>query len=427
MKRIATLAVVLALAPMACANQQRDRQQQQPPSPPPAADAAPPALAPDAQPARPNEPQRPAEPSQPPSNTWYARRQVQVSTSNRDDDEVRAAVQSVTDVEAVRAIADARGVRADNGAVMVRALPRERQGNAVEVEIVVDLSKAPPNAPRVAREVADDVVQRLRKALTLEAQGGLADQAQRFEQERQRADAEMARTRDELAKLKATIREATGRTDASAERIRNELAQLEDHRQEAQLELESRAARMNALSENMAKITAKVEQSVQTDTVSAELAKVVEAREAQVARAKEMLDAGKISRGEYDDAIAQAAEARARLMERRGEVAERAGQGTLADWNREVMRLSVDSAELQARLDKLNQRLQGYGQIADQLDHYEALQQAQQDAERTVRDARAHLRELNRELSRVRAARSVITESEDRTGQPGSAQGSGGE
>src|SRR5687768_5374044 len=113
MKRIATLAVVLALAPMACANRQRDRQL--PPPAPRAADPAPPTA--DVQQARPVEAQQPAEPVQPPTNTWYARRQVQVSAPNRDLDEVRAAVQSVVDVEAVRAMASARGVRAEDGAV----------------------------------------------------------------------------------------------------------------------------------------------------------------------------------------------------------------------------------------------------------------------------------------------------------------------
>src|SRR5688500_13101186 len=306
MKRIATLAVVLALAPMACANQQRDRQQQ----PPRPAETTPPAPA--AQPGAPATPEQPATPALPPSNTWYARRAVQVSAANRDEHEVRAAVQSVADVEAVRAVAAARGVPADNGAVVVRPLPMER--DVIELEIVADLSKAPPQTPRVAREVADDIVRKLRAALTREAQGELAGQAEKMAQDRANFETASERVREELTAMKVKMREATGRSGASADRIRNELAQLEDHRAEAQLELESRAARMNALSENMATITKRVEEAVQNDTVAAELQKVVAAREAQAERAKQLLEVGKISRGDYDEAVAQAAEARARLM-----------------------------------------------------------------------------------------------------------------
>jgi len=416
---MATIAVVLALAPMACANRQRDRQPSTPPaaSTPPTANA--PAAADAAQPSRPVEP---AEPVQPPSNTWYARRQVTVST-REDRDETRGAVQSITGVETIRDVAAKRGVSPDNNAIVVRALPTDEE--AMEVEIVVDLSKAPANTPRVARELADDLVKRLRAALTREAQGEYAGQVERLEAEHQRAASELDRSRQELNALRQKLRDATGRSEADADRIRNELSQLEDRRQELQIELESRAARMNALSQNMGEITKKVEQEVQNDTVAAELQKVVEARESQVERAKQLMDVGKLSRSEYEDAVARAAEARARLMDRRGDVAERAGRGTLNDWNQELMRLSVDSAELQARLDKLNQRLQAFQTIAPELDHLEALQQTLQEADQTMHETRAHLREMNRELARMRPARSVVTDSQDKTGEPTSPQGAG--
>jgi DNA repair exonuclease SbcCD ATPase subunit len=413
---MATIAVVLALAPMACANRQQDRQ----PSTPPPTATTPPARV--ARPAPPAEPSAPVAAVEPPSNTWYARRQVTVST-REDRDETRAAVQSVAGVETIRDVCAKRGVSAENNAVVVRAVPTDEE--AMEVEIVVDLSKAPSQAPRVAREVADDLVRRLRQALLKEAQGEYAGQVERLEEEHQRAVAELDRSRQELAALRQKCREATGRSEADAERIRSELSQLEDRRQELQLELESRAARMNALSENMAQITKRVESEVQNDTVSAELQKVVEAREAQVERVKQMVEAGKSSRAELDEALARAAESRARLMDRRAEVAERAGRGTLNDWNQEQMRLSVDSAELQARLDKLNQRLQSFQAVAPELDHLEQLEQTLQEADQTMRETRAHLREMNRQLARMRPARSVVTDSQDKTGEPTSPQGAG--
>jgi len=417
MNRMATIAVVLALAPMACANRQQDRQA---PSTPPAAVNAP--APPAAQPAQPARPTEPVAPVEPPSNTWYARRQLTIST-REDRDETRAAVQSVAGVETIREVAAKRGVSAENNAIVVRAIPSDEE--AMEVEIVVDLSKTPPRTPRVAREVAEDLVQRLRSTLTLAAQGEFAVQVERLEAEHQRAVSELDRSRQELTALRQKLRDATGRAEGDADRIRSELSQLEDRREELTLELESRAARMNALSQNMGEITKKVEQEVQNDTVAAELQKVVEAREAQVERAKQLMDVGKLSRSEYEDAVARAAEARARLLDRRGDVAERAGRGTLNDWNQELMRLSVDSAELQARLDKLNQRLQSFQAVAPELDHLEELQRTLQEADQTMRETRAHLREMNRQLSRMRPARSVVTDSQDKTGEPTSPQGAG--
>jgi chromosome segregation ATPase len=335
-----------------------------------------------------------------------------------DKDAARAAIQSITGVETMREVAQTHGVSTDSGTpIKVRAIPSEER-NALEVEIVVDLSNAPPQTPRVAREVADEMVQRLRQSLAREAQGELAGQHERLKAEHDRAQVELAQGRQELTDLRDKLREGTGRAEASVERIRNDLAQLEDARQEVQLELESKAARMGALSENVAKLSMKIDQAIQGDAVSAELQKVVEARDQKAERVKKMVESGAANRADYDEAVAEAAEARARLMDRRSDAAERAGAGTLQDWNRELMRLSVDSAELQARLDKLNQRLKAYTDVADELDRLEAVQASQRDADRAMREAREHLRAVGRELARIRPARSIVLESQDRTGEP---------
>ena len=42
-----------------------------------------------------------------------------------------------------------------------------------------------------------------------------------------------------------------------------------------------------------------------------------------------------------------------------------------------------------------------------------------------MRETRAHLREMNRQLSRMRPARSVVTDSQDKTGEPTAPQGAG--
>jgi len=257
MKTFTTVAILIAMTPLACAARQ-PRAQDAPPAPQQQAAqdeqrrqaqsdqrGQAPQTAGEDRPRNRAPRDEAAQTQGPPSNTWLARRQVRVSMGENPD-AARAAVQSVTGVETIRDVASARGIPADAQVVNVR-VEEDGERDAVHVWISVDLSKA-PQAPRVAREVADDLVNRLRESLAREAQGGMAQQLERFRAEHDRAEAELAAPRQQLTALRAKVREATGRSTASVERVRDELAQLEDRRQELQLELESKAARMEALS-----------------------------------------------------------------------------------------------------------------------------------------------------------------------------------
>jgi predicted nucleic acid-binding Zn-ribbon protein len=117
--------------------------------------------------------------------------------------------------------------------------------------------------------------------------------------------------------------------------------------------------------------------------------------------------------------VAQAAEARARLLERRNETAHAAGGDALNAWNREIMSLGVDTAELQAKLDRLNQRLAGYQKVVDDLDELESLSEARRHAEEALRDASHRLRQIERELASIRPPRSILLESTDGAWTPG--------
>lgn len=396
MKSFATIAIVIAFSVQACAAQQQHREARLNQEAPTTA------------------PSTPATPSKP-SDTWLATRVVHISMDD-DENAARAAIQEIVDMEIAAAILQQHGIAEYvNGVVEVRIEPQEGK-NAMYVQIKVDLSRAAPTSPLVAREVANDLVRALRQRLVQAAQGSLAYQAERLREERAAAEAELATTRDQLNALRAKMRDATGRADASAERVRDEVSTLEDARQEIQLDLESKAARMKALSDNIAQLSGKVEARVQNDPVAAELQKVVDAREKQVEMIKGLVESGKAGRNEYEEAIAAAAEARARLLDRRTDTANAAGGESLNAWNRDIMSLSVDTAELQARLDRLSSRLDGFRKIMNDLDSLESLNETRRHTEDVLRETSEQLRHLQRQLASIRPPRSILLESKESAG-----------
>ncbi len=401
MKALATLAILVGMTVGACAAQQRQQPSQtssDQPSKPAARDEA---------------------PTAPGSGTFNARRVVQVSL-REDDDAARAAIADMTGTEIAAEVLADYEISGNAGKIVTTRVEPKDEGDAINVIFWVDLRNAGPQAPQVAREVADDLVKRLRQRIMQNAQGALAEQTARLAEERNRTAAELQQAREQLNQLRAKMREATGRADASSERIRDELNQLEDARQEIQLELESRAARMKALTDNIAQVSARVEEKVKNDPVATELQKVVEVREKQAELVKSQVERGQSSRAEYEEALAQAAEARARLLDRRSETAESAGGDAVRSWNREIMSLSVDTAELQAKLDRLSQRLANYQKVMDDLDQLDALHEQVETAQDSLRQIDAHLREMQRQLARVRPPRSIVLESDENvtTGTP---------
>jgi chromosome segregation ATPase len=421
MKSLATCSILIALALQACAAQ--DRRAEQPPPPARANEAT--AQAPERPaeaPRRPEQPATPAPPQAPPSNTWYAMRVVRVSTSG-DEEAARSAIQEATSSQFLANLLKQRDLDpALQKAIAITA--RQVEGReAVDVAIIVDLSQDAREASPIARETADAIVAALRQQLVRNARGTLDEQLRLVLEERTRAEAELQKSRQQLDQIREKVRAATGRAEASAERIRDDLARLEDARQEIQLDLETSGARVAALSENIAKMTKQIEQRVQNDEVAAELQKIVQAREQKAERLKKMAETGIGTQEEYQDALAEAAEARARLLERRQQVADHAGGDTVNAWNREMMKLSVDSAELQARLKALEQRVQSFHTIVNELDDLEALAESRKYAEHTLHETREQLRALERKLTSIRPPRSIVTQAQDRSGPVPAAAG----
>src|SRR5262249_6105014 len=73
--------------------------------------------------------------------------------------------------------------------------------------------------------------------------------------------------------------------------------------------------------------------------------------------------------------IGQIAEARAKLLERREAATAAAGGDVIAGWNKELMNLSVDLAECQARAKAINARLDRFSNAGEFISTYDQNQQ----------------------------------------------------
>jgi hypothetical protein len=384
---------------------------------------------PSQQPAQRTAPVVVATPSTTPTGAWYSRRLVRVYHGNNKDmqwtneDIHETAVAPVHSSEVLQQVVTACGLSAD--AVKYVTVEMAENNNRTDVEITVDLSRAPSGTPMAAREVADALVARLKQSVANVVGEAPNDKVVRaLEEARAQSQQQLEQATAQLNAMRDRVREQTGRTSASAERMRDEIAQLEDKNQELELELEARAARMAALSKSISKVTAEMEQNVKNDPVSAELQKVVDAREKQVERVKVLVEAGKSEESELNDALSELAEARARVLERRTEAAERAGGASVQEWNRELQALSVDTAELQVRLGNLQERLAKFQSVAGQLDDMEAARHQREEARQMLDHVREQLNELRLHAEGPQRARASVVRSEDRTGDRPERRGS---
>jgi hypothetical protein len=197
-----------------------------------------------------------------------------------------------------------------------------------------------------------------------------------------------------LHDLESKLRNRSDSVDVSPETIHQLLSSLQTQRESLSLDLVAKQARADALAEQVAKFSDRLAKKVQGDPVAQELEKVVELQQKSADQLQAQCKAGVVPQAEADKAIVELAEARAKLLERKSLAASTAGGDTLAAWNRELMNLSVDQAELNARLKAINDRLNRLAEAGDMLDHTEQLRAQLADITKQVIDANAKFADL---------------------------------
>ncbi len=246
-----------------------------------------------------------------------------------------------------------------------------------QFQIVVRL---PPTAPPIAAEVADDLVDFFRTYLANEYEQSRKrslERAQRdFDLNQRNADA----VNQQLNNLRKELRELSGRSDVAPKTLIAALTSMDDELQHLKIERLSKDARRSALEEQIAQLSERVAKKIESDPIAMELQKVVDAREERVKVIKQMHEQGAASRDEVSQATAQAAEAKAKVLQQQRDASAAAGGSALEAFNRELMTLSIDAKELDTKTKYLEERLPRLRVAVERLDDYIRIEQRAKEA-----------------------------------------------
>jgi hypothetical protein len=133
-------------------------------------------------------------------------------------------------------------------------------------------------------------------------------------------------------------------------------------------------------------------------------------------------NSGIVSGPELTEAVAQAAETRAKLLERKREAASEAGGVALDSFNKELLTLSIDLRELEARLKFVRQQLDALRHASELLDPLNRAE-AELDQARADQDAASKaLREQRRRIELSKPPTIKVLSADNRAEPPKSSK-----
>lgn len=206
---------------------------------------------------------------------------------------------------------------------------------------------------------------------------------------------------ERLGAVEKALYDEAGRVDLSRDAILARLRELESLEHRLALQLVAQQARRRATTEQIASISAGVEEKVKTDAVVAELMQVVTLREQQVERMRGLFDMGQADAAQLGQAQEQLAMARAQVAQQRRDASAAAAGNVLAKLNDDLIMLSVETAEAEAQLAHVRSELEKLRsqRVLELADRYEREVVLQRDLlETAVRMAANQLHEAEHDL-----------------------------
>lgn len=186
------------------------------------------------------------------------------------------------------------------------------------------------------------------------------------------AKGEQGAVMDRIAQLRAEIAQATGRVDVSPEGIRAAVEQLQAQQEKLMLDEAGAQGRREGLERAIKEYSAAATERASSDEAVKQLESVAALREAELKRKLQLQKVGAIAQDELSAAEAAVAQARADVAVAKHHAAGDTGPNSALDvWNRELMNLSIEQAERQARLNYIRDRLDKYNKIAASVDNLE--------------------------------------------------------
>jgi chromosome segregation ATPase len=277
----------------------------------------------------------------------------------------------------------------------------------------------PPNAaPPVAKEFLDAVITKSQEQVKQlyaqtrakpieDATRALASSQQRY-----------TRAADALRDLRDKLRASAGRADVSPQSISDALSKLEEEKQKLELDVMGKQARRDALDQQIAKQSQTIQKKVEDDAIATELQKAADAREQKVKFVQQQFKQGLATQADINDAVAAAADAQAKLLQRRHDAAAEAGGDALQAFNREAVTLSVDLSEAKARLKFVQDRLTHLAGASDDVDQLErARAQAQSAADEVDKRTKA-LHDLEEKIASLPPGELTVISSQNSATPP---------
>jgi hypothetical protein len=284
-----------------------------------------------------------------------------------------------------------------NDPATVADLEMMREGRNIRL-VIITKGAVQPTADEILAVVKDPFMETVSKFFndfhTKEIRQ-MREQAEvDLEQIRRRA----AQAQDVLTQLRKKLRDITNRVDVSPDTLRGAITRLEDERDKLALDSESMKVRRKAIEETIAKITDKAAVEMKQDRIAVELQKLVQSRETELKRMQQLAAGNNVAQAEVEASEGRVGEARVKLWERQEIVTRTAGGDLLADLNKELAMLSINTVESEARLERLAKAVSEFARAVDLIDELENAQAARQAAQNAAIEAEGRMAEQMRNL-----------------------------
>jgi hypothetical protein len=290
----------------------------------------------------------------------------------------------------------------------------ERRGlvgpHAVSSLIAVELRGEAREIKPMAMELLAAIGRRIEARAARAAAAGRAE----LEKDVQRAAQELETAREAflaLQQLQREILDSAGLAHLSREHVLERIRSLDECRLTLEMELAGVQARRQALQEQIARIGQDAEKAVD-DEIASELERVVALRGKELERVRALAERGQASDMEVGRYEEEWATAKVQLLTHREEARHRHGGDLLHRFNEELATLSIEAADMEARMSVLNQQCTEIkaANLLGLADRYEReVKLNWEPAFHAVEEARARLREASRALADFREPKVTVT------------------
>ena len=310
--------------------------------------------------------------------------------------------------------------------ITVDRMSSTRQDNQSLFELQIYYSAESAFAQKAEPCVAE-IAKLLERALAKEYDR----QIDQLKQARGFAEDQRERATEELTLLQGRereLRQAAGQSDLSREFILDKTRDLEHRKENLRMGFASLEARRGAIQDQIAKIGEESQKRVSADPVADELQEIVKICENRVKTVSKLMEEGRASGSESDDAREKLAKARIELMTRREAVGSSVGGEQMARWNNELVNMAVEVAGTESELSLVEKQLHDIKEkgLLELADRYEVEVAVKMPAvrERLMR-ATERAEELKRQIETICPLRVVLLGAEEEP-EEGSSEPDGG-